>query len=961
MCCVRARACACIYIHVHVCLFPPTQSDGTLVVARAMVLLECALFVHNLRKKEITTHWMEHRQEGANRASILFKKWAVAVAEKLRIVELRERDMIQRLRMRGGGVNSQVIVLPEEPVLPEAPVDQEKQKTTEGGSAQFRTVSYGVKMCACILLHEITHYLRENVTTASLSFGTPRVSITDLDHRRPSIVSTTSTDTEAVGTPTSGAMQHSLDSKMLSAQRQRLRQLSADSRSSSLEEEGVHGVHMPSVDEGSFEDSTQQEGLHRKVSVYLRVNSALEKRDGLASKGRLSSGLKQTVNVRSSAAENVLMAPKRRSSVSASVGRRHVSFYEKRNSNVPVVKERPAAVTVGTLRPVPGRKSTVKTSQSFQENQDSISPSESLRRPTLQPQGSTASQKTQNLGAQIQSGISRLARRAFRGKLHRKTPSSTSPRKSSLSNTNLLQRKRPQRLSTVVLGPGMEDDRHYFPWLDIVEHLVVVDALNPEAHTRHAQTCKELMTALNHVYALKDTRGEVKRSDVQNTRHTLNQMFSSSWEPFMHRRERSGLEHARGSHLRHTGRAKHMHSLSMVMSQSAASSISSSQSMASLDFSQIRRRAFLLPCSYQGTAIELFLEQDSPSPETKINTNFNSARKSYVQRSFAGLMHAPFSLLVYAAPILLPSTFSSLKDVAWEMILDRNQELAEAAGIGSHICPCIHLFHSVLCCTLSCIYIVCTCTMYLFLSLFASLPPFFSHSPLFLPPSLVPSFPLFLPPSFPPSRLTSLPPSLPLNSLPEYVSLLGQFFLLAAAKEGDAGMREFFARTVEKADAVQQREAVLRFTTLWKCRYKVWPAVGERGQKRFNASRETEERQVTLLLRISDINFTCMLYMHVHTFYACIQDQQTIGYSLPANLLGSAGRDVPVAPWTAVSLCIHNDCQSNPDKCYRATRYIHTYMYMYIQGYVYTCTCMYCVRVHVQCTCTPHVHVHVCE
>ena len=50
------------------------------------------------------------------------------------------------------------------------------------------------------------------------------------------------------------------------------------------------------------------------------------------------------------------------------------------------------------------------------------------------------------------------------------------------------------------------------------------------------------------------------------------------------------------------------------------------------------------------------------------------------------------------------------------------------------------------------------------------------------------------------------------------------------------------------------------------------------------------------------------------------QEQQAIGYSLPSNLLGSAGRDVPVPPWKALSLCIHDDCHTNPDKCYRATR-----------------------------------------
>lgn len=58
-------------------------------------------------------------------------------------------------------------------------------------------------------------------------------------------------------------------------------------------------------------------------------------------------------------------------------------------------------------------------------------------------------------------------------------------------------------------------------------------------------------------------------------------------------------------------------------------------------------------------------------------------------------------------------------------------------------------------------------------------------------------------------------------------------------------MKNFFAQSVEKANTAQQRQAVLRFIALWKCRYKVWPAIGERGQKKFNSEREGEERQVS--------------------------------------------------------------------------------------------------------------------
>ena len=460
----------------------------------------------------------------------------------------------------------------------------------------------------------------------------------------------------------------SLDSKTLGMVRHRL---TPDIRSSSLEEETVHSIYSPSLDGGSFEEE-HPESPQKRVSVYLRVNSASDQSD--LQRGRVNSGLKQTINVTSSEAGKTSTPPKRRSSVSVSVGRRHVSFYKKRSDENPVMKGR-ISVTVNTLRPVPG-KTTVKASQSFQEAPpDSISPSDSLHRPKLQSQGSTASQK--NLGAQIQSGISRLARRAFRGKIRHK--STAGPRKSSIagSSPNLIQRKRPQRLSTAGLSMGMEDDRH-FPWVEIVEHLVVVDALNPDSHDRHSQACIELVTALNHVYGQQE--GNEKES--QNSGPSLTSLFSAVWDPFLHQRERVGLDAARGTQLRRTGKHKPPRSVSTAAfsSQSTASSVSSSHSMASLDFSQIRHSIFWSPSSSQYTAIELFLEQDSEHPEIQIDTRFSRARRSYMQEGFAGLMHAPLSLLVYTAPLLSSSSFSSLKDIVWGQILDRNQELAQAAG-----------------------------------------------------------------------------------------------------------------------------------------------------------------------------------------------------------------------------------------------------------------------------------------
>ena len=634
-----------------------------------MVLLECALFVHKLRESPNASHWLRSRQGLNTRAvAIHLKRWATAIGEKLRIVELRERDMIQQLRKKGRGAEKdQFVVLPEEPVLPDFPVEQ---KSGDGGSGRFQTVSFGIKMCACVLLYEITHYLRDNAYNSFSILKTPSVNVTNLDDRRSSVVSSTSTDTDAVATPSPGAtgvLHHSLDSRSLGVLRQPLQQ---EGRSNSLEESVIHSVMNA--------DSVEEEMPQKRVSVYLRVNSATEAAD-TGTRGRLNSALKPTVNIKSSAADANNLAPKRRSSISAaSVGRRHVSFYDKSRGDRPVVtKGRTSAITVGNLRPLPG-KNNMRPSHSFQENPDGGSPLESLTKPTLQLQGSTVSQRSYNIGTQIQNGISRLARRAFRGKQRKTTRQKTSV---SGSSPSLPQKKRPRRLSQGLVA--IEDNKRFFPWLDIVEHLVVVDALNPDAHTSHAQTCIELVTALNHIYALQDV-GEVGRCHEGGC--NLNAMFSGALDPLLRRnRSRFGPQQSRSNQSRRTAKMRSSHSASAVLSPSAisniSSSVSSNQSFASLNFSQIRRSIFSSPSSSQCSAIELFLEQDTALPTARTDTTFNRARKSYLQQSFAGLVHAPFSLLVYTAPILVPSTFTSLKNAAWDTILDRDQQLAEAAGI----------------------------------------------------------------------------------------------------------------------------------------------------------------------------------------------------------------------------------------------------------------------------------------
>lgn len=61
---------------------------------------------------------------------------------------------------------------------------------------------------------------------------------------------------------------------------------------------------------------------------------------------------------------------------------------------------------------------------------------------------------------------------------------------------------------------------------------------------------------------------------------------------------------------------------------------------------------------------------------------------------------------------------------------------------------------------------------------------------------------------------------------------------------------------VETVSPEKKREAVMRFMVLWKVRYKVWPAIGERGQKRFNLA---EERQVSSYSLLYTTTYLCVL------------------------------------------------------------------------------------------------------
>lgn len=78
--------------------------------------------------------------------------------------------------------------------------------------------------------------------------------------------------------------------------------------------------------------------------------------------------------------------------------------------------------------------------------------------------------------------------------------------------------------------------------------------------------------------------------------------------------------------------------------------------------------------------IQLTIEAESPYERTHLATQRDKERVDYLNSEFSGLVHVPFSILVYAAPILHASTFSMLKGVAWDALISTDEGLAQAAA-----------------------------------------------------------------------------------------------------------------------------------------------------------------------------------------------------------------------------------------------------------------------------------------
>lgn len=696
-------------------------------MSRAMVFLECALFVNKLVSdgSYSATVWMALNKDSQLMFNVThnIRKWGEAIADKMRVIELKERDILVRL---ANGKADKPVWLPEEPVFPE---EQDNTMTLDDESKSgdnLRTVSYAVKMSACILLLEITRFLRNTpdhfispVTSVS-QIGTPRVSVTNID-RKISTSSMISSEAEISRGATNWPhpFRHGQFGSSLSVE--------------DAEATPFDSRHSVSMEDGVGSSSPKK----KRASVYLRV-TATGGTSGSVSRTTSIRKQPRFVRVADSSGDHhgnqrspSLRRPRKSAGNTSAV---HSSFYTGGRTRRPSIVP---SSTVGSYHPVPPkyrRKSmgstVVSMEKDIHENELTQSLTSSQHHHLPPPSASKSSQNT-FLGSTFGQKLRRSAQRAFR-RTNRQTTKrlqseqAISPGSSPGPSTRkrVVSGRRPSISTGSVaqsLGavPPPEESRRHFPWLDVFEHIILADLTNSELRVKRAQTCKALTAALNMVYSSTYEETNEREQPKNNKQAQLKMSMSRSLSTLFAQRLTVADVHAdltagpvrgrvslasrsislpsvrRRTVQRFQAVGRHVSAPSEVMAMTS----SSPSTLAKFSFANMSCVQFTstflgatAPGNNEG-GIEMFLEEESSFPRPYLLAELDKQRREYIRTEFLGLLHAPLSVLIHAAPILHDSTFSILKTVVWNLLLDSDPELAKTAGTCTYLHSCVSRAH----------------------------------------------------------------------------------------------------------------------------------------------------------------------------------------------------------------------------------------------------------------------------
>lgn len=777
-----------------------------------MVFLECAMFVRNLYTQATTPPWVQHNFDSPHMRNVTanLRKWAEAIGEKLRMVELREKEMFVRLQSQSD---------PGTPlVLSRETVFLDEISATPPGDTAGRCISYALKMAACNLLLEITRFLRDipphfSPVAPASQVGTPLLSTHSFERAFSRTASNGSMD----------SLDAAADAGSHQQQTQHRRGASGDFKPPSLGQFGstlsVEDAEPPPPppppefphQSFSMDEYAASSSLHRKrASFYLLINTSGNNPGG----GSLSRTLSRNTSFKKPQSRVVRVAetPTESRTLSRALTHGSPSFRARRMSlssaGHPSAPHRPSILVPANptflsasqphyamFAPTTGpgtnylsrrRKSVgaVLLSQRSQESEYLPPPPSTPHTPGAFFSGKTnVGGGATSLGNSLNIGFTKLkrsAQRAFRrhgtktrnasdlspnaspGPLHR----NKSPRQSNADNYSQ---------KSTYYSSLTEESWRYYPWLDTLEHLVLVDTR--EASIRNKQECLKLVTALKKVYSQtyqeeeeNVDRGKTKKDLTASRKHsTIGNLFihhlalhdnlqpvdeqssSGSYGRFQSL-PAGGTGKDKRAGLQQTYRSISVPAVRSYRGQAKLSTLGK-LSFAGWNSSKfvgtfLGRRESCMP---NEETIQLTIEAESPYERTHLATQRDKERVDYLNSEFSGLVHVPFSILVYAAPILHASTFSVLKGVAWDALISTDEGLAQAAAA---------------------------------------------------------------------------------------------FFLLACAKEPEKAIKGFVTTKVLNRGALEQRWAVLRFKVLWDCRYGVWPRMQERAQKLLNLNEKDDKKEV---------------------------------------------------------------------------------------------------------------------
>ena len=258
----------------------------------------------------------------------------------------------------------------------------------------------------------------------------------------------------------------------------------------------------------------------------------------------------------------------------------------------------------------------------------------------------------------------------------------------------------------------LEDVKSHFPWLDVVEHMIVSFYSNSsDLQDKRKQSCCELMMALRYIFSLKFEKDKSPAHgntpsylapDRSRPHPVLEASLATAFTDRTLLTETDAPSDITG---KTRSGSRTMGSIIRQNPPPPAKDVSFKdmpRALGKLDFSGVRLRRFLESGMAWGcelgddvtlqsifgedqdllhTSIDYLLETDSAISVGGLLESYNSTRLQYVSTLLAGLLHTPFSLLTYAAPVLPPSTFRDLQESSWIALCDSDYEYADAAGI----------------------------------------------------------------------------------------------------------------------------------------------------------------------------------------------------------------------------------------------------------------------------------------